>query len=1377
MGIRLKTLLIIFILLGVHAFYYFALPRIIDLEKLSPIITKIIKKESGYNIKFENLKFKNALSPAIWLKADKIAVLNDDNSEAFYVEKPMLKVSLIPLIIGKINLKYFSSDMIFADIYADKSLKIRLGQYVLEPQKNMNLSINGASVFVDKYLINFTNTDINSKVVLNGSYFNIDKYIENKVLKTSLDATISSKALKSRISLNLDTKLPFNKHLDKYPPEIAMTVTNLQMSEFSGFIKAFSNGNISDISGLINLDIHSDKKILDQKQYVSNIVAENLKCTSKYFEKPYSYSGKMQLNSHLLLEKNVLTIPSISFKTSKFSAKLSGSIDKITSKNPVPDFDLRILNAQAKDLLDLIPYCPILDKLVRINISVAKDANFNADVNVNLKIKDKFIEPMLFGKIIIDNAYVFEPIKKAPRGGNIAIEYKGDYLELDVNVPTEPTQEVNVKGTIKAYGDLRCDLHITSTPLIDLTLAKKVLVPVHRTFDFLIGPVPIMEFAGYGSIDLVVKGTRKEPHAFGWFKAQNATVYFDDVKNFVLKDANALLTFNDFDTKFTLIKGTVNGKPLSLEGVCNLDGVFDFKAKTSNQDLNSLLIILKTSPMLEPVSKSIKIIDSASGLADLSLQLKGHLKNISELEVGKNVHAQGELKLLSNSIKLSDIDLLLQNIIGNINFNEFEYKLNLVSKISNAKILISGIINKDKASISFDSDKIMISDAIKTFKNPYVAVIPQKNTVDNSYFQVKGQYNGSISNIDFSKIKVDGFASFKNLNLISKKNKMPIKVISGSGIIKDGVLTIKALNTSVGTMPALIYGTIENIYKKPKLNLSINAKPNQKFVEFAYNRNVIYPVKIKGNVSLNAILSGFIDNVSVNSSLKIGAGSSIYYMGATIGDANLPILLTLNAICKPNQLNIKSFIYDKIVYSGKKVIRERQLSSNGQLVYGKNDVYFKNFEVKTNVHTDMRIFNIVFKKPLIKKGIFTSDIIVNGSLSNPLIKGNFNIYDMDIPFFDANIENISLKLTDSKILAIIKGAILTNKFSLDLNAKNSLKAPFVINSATLDIGNFNVDHILDMFNKIEINSSREITANSNDLSIVNFNQILINKFDIIANSINLDNINAKDLLATMSLKNGKVNLEKFKFKLAKGTLDGSGGYDLHLKKSNFDLYVSDVDADSLLSSMLDVKGQLYGDLSGQLNLTCSGVDQADCLKTLNGNGAFIIKDGRMPKLGSLEYLLKAGNLIKSGITGLSINGIIDLITPLKTGNFASIKGSIEIHDGVADKIQILSTGKDLNIFITGEYNFSNYIANMYVFGRLSKKISTVLGPIGNVSLNTLFSAIPGVDLNDPSNTKILNDLNKIPMFELSNKAFRVFAVEIFGDINGDNYVQSFRWVE
>ena len=189
--------------------------------------------------------------------------------------------------------------------------------------------------------------------------------------------------------------------------------------------------------------------------------------------------------------------------------------------------------------------------------------------------------------------------------------------------------------------------------------------------------------------------------------------------------------------------------------------------------------------------------------------------------------------------------------------------------------------------------------------------------------------------------------------------------------------------------------------------------------------------------------------------------------------------------------------------------------------------------------------------------------------------------------------------------------------------------------------------------------------------------------------------------------------------------------------------------------------------------SCTGESQSACLKTLNGQAKFQVKNGRMPKLGSLEYLLKAGNLVKSGITGLSLNGLIDLVTPLKTGNFDIIKGNITVNNGIADKIQIISSGRDLNLFITGIYNMSNYYADMYVFGRLSKKISNGLGPIGNASLNTLFSTIPGVNLNATKDSSIINDINKIPGVELSNKLYRIFAVEV----HGDDYVDSFRWVE
>ena len=174
--------------------------------------------------------------------------------------------------------------------------------------------------------------------------------------------------------------------------------------------------------------------------------------------------------------------------------------------------------------------------------------------------------------------------------------------------------------------------------------------------------------------------------------------------------------------------------------------------------------------------------------------------------------------------------------------------------------------------------------------------------------------------------------------------------------------------------------------------------------------------------------------------------------------------------------------------------------------------------------------------------------------------------------------------------------------------------------------------------------------------------------------------------------------------------------------------------------LFDLPNQMYGSLTGTVNLSCNGTNDKACLSTLNGNGVFNVANGKMPKLGSLEYLLKAGNLIKGGITGLSINSLIDLITPLKTGEFSDIHGSIHIAKGIADDIQIATEGKDLNLYIKGNCDLTTANAQMYVFGLLSKNIKTPLGAVGNMSLNTLFNLIPGIDLEAQS--PFINDINK-----------------------------------
>ena len=165
----------------------------------------------------------------------------------------------------------------------------------------------------------------------------------------------------------------------------------------------------------------------------------------------------------------------------------------------------------------------------------------------------------------------------------------------------------------------------------------------------------------------------------------------------------------------------------------------------------------------------------------------------------------------------------------------------------------------------------------------------------------------------------------------------------------------------------------------------------------------------------------------------------------------------------------------------------------------------------------------------------------------------------------------------------------------------------------------------------------------------------------------------------------------------------------------------------------------------------------------------------MPKLGSLEYLLKAGNLLRGGITGLSINSIVDLITPLKTGEFESISGNLHISDGIVQNVNIYSNGKDLNMYLKGSYNISNALADMTVFGTLSNNLTSVFGKVKNASLNSLLNTIPFMNKNE-LNPITMAEINKIPNIDTHN-IYRIFTAEIFGDINGSNYVRSFKWIK
>ena len=537
-------------------------------------------------------------------------------------------------------------------------------------------------------------------------------------------------------------------------------------------------------------------------------------------------------------------------------------------------------------------------------------------------------------------------------------------------------------------------------------------------------------------------------------------------------------------------------------------------------------------------------------------------------------------------------------------------------------------------------------------------------------------------------------------------------------------------------------------------------------------------------------LKGAVDRLHTYSTLNVKENSSLYYMGATLagapsgeigeeGVATNPVSIVADAYLYPNKIDIKSLLYNQIITSqnNRKSI-QNQLKASGEIsLLNDNVLGFKNLQLKTSEPTDAKIFNVILKKPTIKQGIFTSNLNINGTSAAPVVLGDLNISSVDIPLFDSTVQDINLDFQKDYVYLKSRGVILTNDIEIIAKILNNPNPPITIEELNVNMDVLDLNVITNRFNDFDVDKLKANKASSNtSVSALSPEQIRLNKGIVKADKILIKKASATNFESLMSMGDDSVfNIDNFSFNLANGLVSGKMSSDLKNFAHKGQMSIKNADAQIISENFFDMPGQMYGIVTGDLSASCSGLTSLECVKTLSGQGHFDVVDGRMPKLGSLEYLLKATNLITGGITAVSINGIIDLITPLKSGDFDNITGDIKVENGVANDINVYSSGKDLNMYLTGSYNLANLVADMEIYGSLSKNFSTVLGVIGNMSLNRLFNKIPGININDinPSTT---SNINKIPNFDKKN-VLRVFKAEIFGDINGSNYVKSFRWIK
>lgn len=1480
MNTRLKSLIFILLFVVFYAIYYWVVPAVIDIEHRIPLIQKFLKENLDLGVEIKNPKIKMSLLPAFWLDADEFRIIDNGNTTPLLISKPKIKIRLLPLLIGKINVGYFSCNKMDAKLRFDKHSRFYMGNYLFIESSNPIISLKNSKILIDDYDIYLKDEQQQKDIELEGDYLDLLGYNPKKYIKFSTNSRIKVDNHLSKINVDVNLKLPLKKNFEDGKITFEGTVTNLDLNDFSSFVKIFSKRKITKTEGLINLFSKNKQIGSDTTQITTEIVAKNFLINDSKNSAYMAFKDKLVLETVFNVSKNKLDILDFKLNSEKIHTKLSGKISRITSKNPFLNLKCIINNSRTEDFISLMP--PIKEINDIMDVQKLKKYVIYSDINSDLTIKGHKNRPHIYGETTIKNAYL--GITNSNPKLDLGLIFTGNDFKMNIYAPLSDKEHVKILGEYKLHDDKYGTLDISTTDNVSLHTVQSVLVPLHEIFYFDLGPLPIMTLNGTGSINIKTKGTSTDPHLFGELKFKNTSLAFDKVDLLITNGTGALL-FKDKQTYFSTKSAYLNGQPISVKGKTFPDGSIDYEVVAKGQNLNGLMDILKNSELLKDLRK-IQLPNRATGDANLSIKLYGKAKNIYDINFGKNINTKGELTLLDNDVWVNDFDLPI-NVKGTIKFENTNLDMNLLTALQKSKVSLKGKVKNNLADINFKSNSLNLGEVLsyvpqsetKNFRmfpslyktnlglDAYYVGSTEKIDISNLSFKGKlfptiqknanmqiksgnielnhsilkfskilGSYkrnnfsaSGDIKNIfkknqvinctftsnnfdisalaniskyplipDYMRNSLAKFANqtgHVNVNAIVKNNifntklklqdisftytpiMLPIKVYSGIAEIKDDKLMLFKVNSILDSMPILVDGTIDNIYINPDFNLYVNSKPDQRFIEKYINKHAIYPLKLKGDIIYSSRIRGTKDLLNAKAEINMEKDSNIYYMGSTLGDTNNPIRVYIDTNMSKRYIYVNNFQYDKLISSqNNKEFVSQQLNAKGQINLNNGAINLQNFKVKTQNPTDAKIFNIIFKKPMVKQGLFTSNVNINGPIASPQMRGQVNFTGVNIPLLETTIKDISLDFKDKTIDIKSTGEIFTNKILFSSVMKNQLSPPYTFKTIDIYFENFDINSVIKSVENIQFEAGKhKISESKQDIDVSN---VIIEDAKLKADNVKVKNIQASNLLAKVSLNENLVfSLDNFQFNIANGSVKGDFKHNLLNSNTHLDMSVNNVDANQMTEALFDLKNQIFGSLTGEVVLTCNDKTHKQCMDTLSGHGGFSVVNGRMPKLGSLEYLLKASNLVKSGLTGLSINGIIDLVTPLKTGQFDAIRGDFEISSGKADNIQIFSKGKDLSLFLTGAYNFSTLIADMTVFGRLSKKITNVLGPIGNASLNTLFNTIPGLNLDETNKTQILEGINKIPGIELNDQLYRVFSVKIYGDINGDKYVQSFKWIE
>ncbi len=950
------------------------------------------------------------------------------------------------------------------------------------------------------------------------------------------------------------------------------------------------------------------------------------------------------------------------------------------------------------------------------------------------------------------------------------IDFKGEKMFFENWHAKLKGADVNVKGDADMQGNIDMDFIMQKVNFKDaLEIAKTsdIIKPYTQGVENLQNPSGKIDFwlnlkGRLLNFEITEIMETLKPH--GDVKFYNAGF---QLKKALIELTSGYITYGENYTAD--LKAKLHNSPLSIKGSITprktRQGVdLEIAAdKISSDDIYELLLEdgNKAKKIKFYMSANTKITgDIPLNINEITLdkiKLSGWVKGVNKED--------STLRFSSNPVKLEGQKAIIENLkIGYLNSN--------VTLNGTVNKLIGGKDNKLHEHLQVSLRDFNFETLIKFLElsqNPlYKKLVDDfsdyKGTLTGDFSVANGKFKGNVTPYDLS-----AFSKIYNTTFALK---------SGEILLNGTNLKLRAFNLMLGDTPFYIDTSLKDFTGKTEIRSTFSTNLSSGAMDKFVNSKLAYPIKVNGEVALRGKLTGFSDNYTVDGALSLNPGDDLTYMGANFGDLESKREIRANINFAQNTAKINNLGYIKYVVSqNNKTYALNMIRIMGDIKKEGSEIILNNVKIKTLHSITAKIFNICFKKSVLKQGVFNCDLNIEGNIKTPKITGNANFKDINIPLYDLKIHDIDLTLNNDTINGLFSGKTYESDIKANITAQNSLALPIVIKDAQITSNTIDLAHFVDELTRIsKLQKTPDVTQQGTDI-VLNPNDIIIEKGSVSAQNVKLYSTNATNLSAKFSQpKNQNLKVEDMVFDIAGGKITSMGTFNFETVELNLKSKIENCDANTLATNFLGTPNQIFGTMNGDVVFSGKNLNTQQGLGTIKSKATFEVLDGKMPKLGSLEYLLRAGNLYKSGILGFTLNNLIEVLIPYKTGDFKSIKGMLSAQDGFVNNVEIFSKGENLSIFLQGNYDLISKNADLVVYGRLSKKVSSVLGFVGNASVGSIINIFNASKTIDLTESEIIQNINKIPLIDISPEDYRVFTARIIGDLNKDNYVKTFNWL-